>query len=194
MKLENILRVECHKAKKLLSLGKIIAINAKITEPERFEEIIEHEGGLDENLDLLIKTAEEKSGEYTDGHSDDSFGFQQFGNIENLVETEFRYICEEKNDLIYLSAVLMHRIASGHPFEEGNKRTSYLAASYFLIDYISFETNLKAAAFPELDADLLDALEDIAMDSDKVSPKELSEVYRDSVEKELKEIIEAESS
>lgn len=194
MQLSDILDVDCELAREVLKLDNIIAINIKVTEPEKFEELVEYDAGFDTNLNLLVSTAEAKSERYTDGHSDDSFGFQQFENLENLVETEFRYICEEENDLIYLSAVIMHRIASGHPFEEGNKRTSYLAASYFLIDYIVSRTGLNQAAFPELDSDLLDTLEDIAMDEEKVSPRELANVYRESVEKELENIVRDESS
>lgn len=187
MSVEELLQVECGEVSNYISMSDIIALNVKITAPEKIEELIEFEENGEEIMETMIESPQ-KSKFYSDGHENDDFGIQQIENLENLLETEFYYICQENNDLIYLSAVLMHRIAIGHPFEEGNKRTAYLAACIFLMTYQVYHLDSQTVAFPDLDKDLLNTLEDIAKKSPDISPEELCKVYREDLVKEIKKI------
>lgn len=186
---QEFLATEWPEVKGYVSLAEIVAINALVTQPDVIDEVVEYEDDQAiESLQGVIEMASESSAEYSDGHDDD-FGFQQFENLQNLYETEFKYLWRSKKDVISLSSELMHRIAVGHPFEEGNKRTAYLAATIFLIVHQATKLDLKEVAIPELDSDLLDSLEDIAEDGKTLSPKELANVYRKSLEEEIKELI-----
>jgi len=187
MDIQNLLQVECDEITKYIRLNDIIVLNIKITAPDKLDELVTFEENGEEIIDKLIEDPK-TSEKYSQGNENDDFGIQQMENLENLLETEFYYKCENNSDLVYLSAELMHRIAIGHPFEEGNKRTAYLAACIFLMYYQAVNLDMETLAFPELDKDLLNTLEDIAKKSPKVSPEDLCNVYRDDLVREIERI------
>ena len=74
------------------------------------------------------------------------------------------YSYGEETDPIVLACVLMRAIAQNHPFEQGNKRTAFVAAATFLL--------LNGAAFsppddPSVMADLLLDFLETDMDLDR---------------------------
>lgn len=188
MNVEEILSVDCDKARNRLNIGEIMAINCLVTQPEVFEENFEYKENFREELQDMIDLTSQASDEYSDDHDNDYYEPSQLGTLESFIETEFVYICRDDSDIVNLASALMHRITAGHPFSEGNKRTAYLSACLFMVYHFQ-EKNLDTAVIPDLDKDLLDSLEDIAIDSKSVSYKELSKVFKSSVEKELEDVI-----
>jgi len=188
MDMDDLIMADCSQAKDYITVAEITAINVMVTEPELFDEIVEYEEGYKESLLGIIDSASDASNEYSDSHSEDYFEIHQIGVLQNLFEAEFRYLCRQNTDILYLSAVLMHRIASGHPYREGNKRTAYLASTIFLMRH-QHKMGLQTVAIPELDNALLESLEDIAINSESLSAISLAKVYRKSMENEIKDII-----
>jgi|APHM01.1.fsa_nt_gi death-on-curing family protein len=189
MDLDKILAVNCSNVQDIITVEEIAAINMKITDSERYNNYIVEESQFDKSLSTFLDSTREVSEEYSDQHENDRYATSQIETLQNLLVTEFYYKCRENNDLIYLSAVLMHRIADGHPFEDGNKRTGYVAGCIFIMNYIQVTQNPPTVPYPELDKDLLNSLEDIAKEDEQMRPKELASVYRKSVRNELKEIL-----
>jgi death-on-curing family protein len=188
MDIDEILAVDCSEVHDIIRIETIAAINMKITDPKKYREHFRKESH-NQSLNNFLESTRKASEEYSDQNENDSFATSQIETLQNLLETEFYYKCQEKNDLIHLSAVLMHRIADGHPFEDGNKRTGYVAGCIFIMDYLQMTENLSTAPYPELDKDLLNSLEDIAKEDEEMTPKQLASVFRRSVRKELKDIL-----
>lgn len=185
---EKALEVDCKELSDYLSFEEIVAINLYVTDPEQFREKFSDHESFKNHYEGLVEPIKNSSPAYSDGGDRDYFEIHEAGTLQNLLETEFLYKCRENNDAAYLSALLMHRIASGHPFGEGNKRTSYLSACIFLIKHQLNYLGLDAFSIPSLDKDLLESLGDIAEDHSTISPEKLAKQYRKSLKKDLKEI------
>lgn len=179
MSLEASLQVDCDKLDQLIDIDSVKALNLIVTEPSSFEEYHKSYDSEDKkSLEKLVSMLTENSVEYSANHENDSFGESQIGTLESLLETELYYKCKGDNDFIELMSEIMFRITAGHPFEEGNKRTAFLSASLFALNYQGIILELEKQAIPVLDEDLLDTLEDIA-DNEEMSPQDVSEVIRE---------------
>ncbi|MFB6294152.1 MAG: hypothetical protein ABEI97_00170 [Candidatus Nanohaloarchaea archaeon] len=64
---------------------------------------------------------------------EDAHEIVNFGVIETLFREILPRECEKNNNALWLSTVILHEIARSQAFENGNKRTAYLASSLFLI-------------------------------------------------------------
>lgn len=178
MSFEEAFQVDCSELDSLLDIDSVKALNLMVTEPSRFEEYYDKYGFEDKkSLKQLIEMLTEASAEYSGNHENDSYGESQIGTLESLMETELYYKCREESDFIELMSEIMFRITAGHPFEEGNKRTAFLAGSLFALNYQGLMLELEKQAIPVLDEDLLDTLEDIA-DNEDMNPEDISDVIR----------------
>ena len=81
----------------------------------------------------------------------------------------------------------MHRITEGHSFEEGNKRTAFLAASVFIVRWQLTINPEGPVAIPKLEEDLLEALRSIA-DNEDTTPENLENIFGDKLRSRIKEI------
>jgi prophage maintenance system killer protein len=84
------------------------------------------------------------------------------GLLETLIYQVMPYECEENNDGLWLTAVLISRIAKNQIFSEGNKRTSYLVGVLFL-RHLQDVNGFEGALIPELSKELTRLLSDIAV-------------------------------
>ncbi|WP_414836794.1 Fic family protein [Candidatus Nanohalococcus occultus] len=184
--IENALNADCSRLEDLISYTEILAINMYVTDTERFNQTF---GGTNGTYSAMMDSITDPSPAYRNENDTDYFKVHEAGTLQNLLETEFLYLCKKNSDIIHLSAVLMHRIASGHPFGEGNKRTAYLSACVLLINYQAKILKLETVSIPSLDQALRESLGDIAEDHSSISPEQLGNQYRKSVIKELKEIM-----
>jgi hypothetical protein len=176
---KEVLSVDCSELDEIVPTVELVEmINSRITDPEYFQE--EYGGRAPENLDSLVNTISQGSDRYDDTVESDSFGTHNIGALEALIETELLYECRNHDDLAYLSAFLMHRITSLHPFEEGNKRTAFVVGSLVLLNQQA-RHGVRPATILALDDPLLNALEDIAMDDSSLSPEMLSRIFRKPV-------------
>lgn len=64
---------------------------------------------------------------------EDSHSVLNFGVIETLFQQILPRECEQNNTALWLSSVILHELARSQAFENGNKRTAYLASSLFLV-------------------------------------------------------------
>jgi len=194
MDIKDALSLECAKGLNYISIPEIVEINRQITEPGSINRTQEYPEGYEQKLQNFIGNISKMNDEYSDGHEEDYFQVNNLSPIQNLVNTEYDWICRKNNNVIYMSAILMHRITAGHAFMEGNKRTAYVAASIYLANYQAHGLGLNEGYIPDLDKDLLDSLEDIAVDETSLTPKQLSKVYYKGLKKGIKESIRAQSS
>lgn len=183
---DSYLKCDCSEARQYVTADHIMIINALITEPSAIKNELPDE--YRERLEDMIHAVSTRSSEYSDDHETDAFSLSQFETLENFFETEFRYICSSRNDILYISAKLMYRITKGHPFEEGNKRTAYLSACLMLSQH-HMHNELEEAVIPKLDENLLNALEDIASEDESYEAEELEKVYREPVKEELEDVL-----
>lgn len=188
MKLESILQTDCNEIDNLISLESIKIMNILVTEPEKYEDYVKGENTKErEEIQDFIQKMTKVSPKYTEQHENDAHSESQIATLQNLLKTELKYKCRENNDFINITSQIMHRITSGHPFEEGNKRTAFLSGSLFAINHQLEKSNPRKVAIPRLDTDLLDTLEDVA-DSTKTTPKDIEKVIRPRMIKQLKAI------
>lgn len=194
MDIKDALSLDCTKGLNYISIPEIVEINRQITDPETVNKPHEYSEKYEQKLQDFIGNISKMNDEYSDGHEEDYFQINNLSPIQNLVNTEYDWICRKNNNVIYMSAVLMHRITAGHAFMEGNKRTAYVATSIYLANYQAHGLGLKEGYIPDLDKDLLNSLEDIAVDENSLTPEQLSKVYYKGLKNGIKEIIRAQSS
>jgi len=183
---EQKFEVDCTRLKDSISLEDIKGLNKIVVAPEEYRE----ELGLEQDkvkifADML--KASNKTDNYSTGHENDEYYFGNPGPITSLLDTELSIKCRRNNDPIYLSAVLMHRITEGHCFEEGNKRTAFLAASIFIARWQAINIGEGSLAIPKLEENLLEALRSIA-DNDNTDTQDLVSIYGEELSSRIKEI------
>ena len=183
---DSYLECNCSVARQYVTIDDVRIINALITEPSVIEDKLPE--NYRERLEGMIQAVSTRSSRYSDDHETDAFGLSQFETLENFFETEFHYICDDRSDILYLSAMLMYRITGGHPFEEGNKRTAYLSACLMLSQH-HMHNELEEAVIPKLDENLLNALEDIASEDESYEAEDLEQVYRKPMKEELEKLL-----
>lgn len=157
-----------------------------VVAPEKYRE----ELGLNKDEVTVFSEMLEASRQtrnYKIGHENDDYHLGNPGPITSLLETEFSLKCRENNDPIHLAAILMHRITEGHSFEEGNKRTAFLAASIFIVRWQLTRKPDGPAAIPKLEEKLLEALRSIANNED-TTPEDLENIFGDKLRSRIKEI------
>lgn len=188
MELKEVLKADCEKVENLINIESVKILNILVTEPEKYSEYVKGENTKDrKEIQKLVEKMTNLSPKYTEHHKNDSHSTSQIENLENLLETELYYKCRENNDFISLTSEIMFRITQGHPFEEGNKRTAFLAGSLFAINHQLQKTEPEKVAIPHLDSPLLETLEDVA-DNEINHPKEITRVIRPQMVKQLKGI------
>ena len=64
--------------------------------------------------------------------TDEPYQLRDRGLLESAVDNCRNHYGYGNNDLIDLACTLMLSVAKNHPFEQGNKRTGFLAAQAFL--------------------------------------------------------------
>jgi len=177
-------KTECSSLEELIDLQDIKNLNKMVVAPEKYRE----ELGLDEDEVTVFSEmldASRETGNYEIGHENDDYHLGNPGPITSLLETELALKCRENNDPIYLSAVLMHRITEGHSFEEGNKRTAFLAGSVFIVRWQLKINPEGPAAIPKLEEDLLEALRSIA-DNEDTTPRDLKNIFGEKLRSTIK--------
>lgn len=66
-------------------------------------------------------------------HQGGTTGVRDIGLLDSaLVRPENSFYYEHNNDVVNLAAIYAEAIVFNHPFVDGNKRTGYLTASFFL--------------------------------------------------------------
>lgn len=183
--IQQILKIDCN-ILPIISYEDIVELNARILEPEKFENL--EKNSEEQNFKAINKTIDKlsQSSRTSLGNTNDRFNTSNEGTLQNLLEYEFHYICQQNNDLIYLASSLMHRIVEGHPFEEGNKRTAYTATCLFLITYQTMHLNTSKVVIPVLDDALLEVMESVANNED-VNAKTIDRIIRPSFTQKIKE-------
>jgi death on curing protein len=80
------------------------------------------------------------------------FFLRDLGLLESAVFKPFnRFRYDRVNDVVSLATTLLFGIARNHPFEQGNKRTGFLAAVVFLeINGYTIEPDASRALAPSL--------------------------------------------
>jgi prophage maintenance system killer protein len=176
------LKVECDRVSELYSTDQVVTANYLVTDPEGLfaaadvdssptREVVE---GLEERFDRFEVSREE-----------DYFRVRNRGALESLAENRMRYECRENSDLIHLAAFVMKVLAENQVFGDGNKRTAYLAGAVFLVKYQVEVLGKKNAVIPELDEELVEILQALAVGEEGL---QRLEKYMKTVERDIERL------
>lgn len=142
--------LECDRVSDLLPAQEIVDINNMVTEPDEYsgEDV---ESGLEADIG---------GSDFEVAREEDYHHVRERGQLETVVETMLPYECREDSELVNLTAFLMTEIARSQVFAEGNKRTSYVAGTLFLIKSQMLARN--EAIYPKLDTEMTKVLSEVA--------------------------------
>ncbi|MFB6145518.1 MAG: hypothetical protein ABEJ99_03355 [Candidatus Nanohaloarchaea archaeon] len=127
-RLKHDLSIDCDRIPDLVQPELVKAINAFVTDPpeidvEDGEAELETLGGVEVGNMEELNLAQEN----------DYHHVRDPGRIASLVEWSLPAECEENNDVIWLTSVLIKKLAEAQAFGEGNKRTAYLSGMIFFL-------------------------------------------------------------
>lgn len=179
-------KVNCSNLKYLIDLEDIKNLTKMVVAPEKYREELDLDKDEVTVFSEMLEASRE-TGNYEIGHENDDYHLGNPGPITSLLETESSLKCRGNNDPIHLAAILMHRITEGHSFEEGNKRTAFLAASVFIVRWQLTKNSEGPAAIPKLEEDLLEALRSIA-NNENTKAEDLEHIFGDKLRSRIKEI------
>jgi len=80
----------------------------------------------------------------------------------------------------------MKTLAENQVFGDGNKRTAYLAGTIFLVKYQVEVLGLENAVIPELDGELIQILQDLAVEETGLGELEK---FLKSVERDIQKLV-----
>ncbi|MBC5792577.1 MAG: Fic family protein [Nanohaloarchaea archaeon] len=167
MNQKKFLEIECSKLPGILTEDYIKALNALVTEPPS-------KNGKTVEPNTVEKVSVGSMEEFEFGREEDYHQLRPDGEgiIQSLVQTILPYKCKERNDALWLTAVIMNHVAENQAFGEGNKRTAYLSGTLFWI-WAQYEADLSQGVYVDLTVDFTDLLSEVAIDE-----KGAEDIYR----------------
>lgn len=168
-----LLPVECESIEDIMpSSGTVKALNQIVTDPKGLvEEDMEQD--FDGRIEIGIEgIPSEALPELEISREEDYFEVREEGQLEILLEEIMPRECEKLNDGVWLTAVLMGRLAKNQVFGEGNKRTSYLTGVLFLKNLQSVH-GFEAVLIPDLDKYFTRLLSDVAIQNNPRGTEDL---------------------
>lgn len=190
----DVFEVDCSKLEKYVDREQIELWNLIVTEgqeaPEKLDrefESKEDRKRFVESIDSIIDTHKSNSSEMEFSEEHDWFYVRNEATLGNLLEFILPHKCEENNDLLYLTAVIMATIAESQIFADGNKRTAYLTGADFLLNVQMDKGMTENVVIPALDEELTQILQEVAVN--KSSEDELYS-FLDSLRNDINEVAE----
>lgn len=176
--------IDCGRMEELVDIDQISTANYLVTDPEGlFQAAEDVDSGPTRDM---VKALQQRFEGFEVSRDEDYFRIRNRGVLESLVETRMKYECREDNDLIHLTGFIMKTLAENQVFGDGNKRTAYLAGTIFLVKYQVQVLGLDNAVIPELDEELVQILQDLAVkETDLVE----LEKFLKSVERDIEKLV-----
>ena len=165
---DDVLEVDCEDRARLLpDPDTVNNLNKAVTDPVRLvDDVTEHDLGdvdVGDDFDIGVQSSPSSAvPELEVSREEDYYQLREEGKLEILLEEIMPRECRENSDGLWLTAVLMGRIAKNQIFGEGNKRTSYLAGALFLRN-IQAANGFRNPLIPDLNKNLTRLLSDIAI-------------------------------
>lgn len=163
IKIEELLKVDCNNLGEVLpTADDIVLLNHMITEPES---LIEDSAELDMEDVKLVELWDMKKSDIPEieiARDEDYHKVRNRGELEVLVEQVMPRECRQNSNGLWLSSVLIGRLAKNQVFGDGNKRTAYLAGVLFLRE-IQKRNGFNRFVVPKLDDRLAKLLSDVAI-------------------------------
>ncbi len=178
------LEVDCGSIEQLVDVDQIVTANYLVTDPEGlFQAAEDVDSGPTRDM---VKALQQRFEGFEVSRDEDYFRIRNRGVLESLIETRMKYECGEENDLIHLSGFIMKTLAENQVFGDGNKRTAYLAGTIFLVKYQVEVLGLENAVIPELDGELIQILQDLAVEETGLGELEK---FLKSVERDIQKLV-----
>lgn len=140
-----------------------MVINKIVTEPQDFFDNDFDEGV--EEIHRYFMDAFKQGEEFSVSHENDYHKVRLPGFLESIEQYVVPRECQENSDIIHLASFVMGKIASNHPFGEGNKRTAF-ATGCVMIILFQFRRGVEEPLYPVLGETMLEILEDVSMGSE----------------------------
>lgn len=182
---EALLAVDCERlGDVLLSQDDIKGLNLVITEPAS----LVSEEADSEGVDIgMANASKDDLFDNMDVAREEDYHLLRpdgEGRMDILVNEIMYRECQENQDGLWLTSVLMSRLARNQIFGEGNKRTAYLTGVIFLRN-VQASKGFDGALIPDLTNELTDLLSDIAIKEKQ--PEDLHRYLLDGMEEFIEE-------
>lgn len=177
MKDKTFLKIDCDKIPGILTEDYIKTLNALVTEPpSRNGNVVEPSS--------IEKVSVGEMEEFDFGRDEDYHQLRPDGEgiIQSLVQTILPYKCRERNDALWLTAVIMNHVAENQAFGEGNKRTAYLSGTLFWI-WAQYQADLDQGVYVDLTIEFTDLLSEVAID--EKGEEDIYNYLRDILSREI---------
>ncbi|MFB6242387.1 MAG: hypothetical protein ABEJ36_06330 [Candidatus Nanosalina sp.] len=183
---EKLLGVDCSEMEDLLPSPETVkSLNKAVTDPVRLidDRTREDLSNVDVGNDFDVEIGgipDEAVPELEVSREEDYYQLREEGQLEILLGEIMPHECRENSEGVWLTAVLMSRIAKNQIFGEGNKRTSYLAGALFLRN-IQEANRFRNPLIPDLNKYLTRMLSDVAIQNpSETGGKEDRDLERDT--------------
>lgn len=169
------MKVNCQELQRLMDEETTIRFNQMITEaPGKELKKLDTRKNKQQSIEVQL--------ELDINREEDYHHIRDESIIQTLYQTILPLECKQKNDALWLSAVITDHLAKHQAFGDGNKRTAYLAGTMFLVRTQVFNGR-EEAFYPKLTKKLTKDIAKLATDEKTV------EEYHKTLEKGLRKTI-----